>query len=377
MLRDLERLGIGNPRLLRSPYHINFLHIAGVANRLFVTPIFVPCDCDIDEINCLVITTSAGKSFRIGLYAGVPGSESPANTPLLLDSGNISAGVTGPIRASIPAGLRLNRGLNWLGLATEDNVMTYGVSSRLSFFDGGAYPTLDGVYYDMVGWGAPPNPFPAAGFTVDAAGTRVSYVMHVLRWLDKQQEDLGFPARLSHLGKRTYGNFGLGQHQFGFTYNDLDGVANRVFLAPFWAPKSVAVDEINWRVATASAGKSFRVGIYQGRPQLDTPEGAILLYDSGNVNATPVGGLRVLPPDIRIERGQAWFAIATEDAVMKTTTMSTMDQRMFFGGVAPMLDGCHYDLVGWGALTNPCPAVTHNVFGKWNFWAHLKDWLSP
>jgi len=138
-----------------------------------------------------------------------------------------------------------------------------------------------------------------------------------------------------------------------------NGVVNRVFLAPVWVPVRCTVDELVAYCNAASAGKNFRLGLYgRGTPNWETPLGAPLLAESGNI-AAAVGGLvyAIVPPVI-VPAGLVWLALATEDAVMQYSASGNAD--IFENSADPMMGGCHYLLGAWGALTNPCPAVTRN-----------------
>lgn len=57
-------------------------------------------------------------------------------------------------------------------------------------------------------------------------------------------------------------------------------------------------------------------------------------------------------PNLKVQTGLYWICLATEDAVQAFYRNS----GVLSGG--DVLTGCYYLLGAWGALTNPCPAVT-------------------
>lgn len=135
-----------------------------VANRVILTPVWVPEDLTLAELNAYCNTASAGRSMRLGVYGSITGentASTPAGLPLIGGSGNIAAAV-GTIRYTPVAALALFRGVNWFAIASEDNVMQFAREFNvLTYFNGGLATMLDGAYYDLGGWGALANPCPA------------------------------------------------------------------------------------------------------------------------------------------------------------------------------------------------------------------------
>ena len=152
------------------------------------------------------------------------------------------------------------------------------------------------------------------------------------------------------------------------------GVANRVFVTPIWVPWDCLIDELIARCQTASAGKSFRIGLYADSGVPTTPLGSALLVDSGDIPAV-VGPIRLsIPAGLYVKRGVVWFTLATEDAIM--AFLRTNANAVVVAGLTGMLDSCRYDLGGWGALTNPCPVLTRTTSAKLTCFVHVKNYWS-
>ena len=156
---------------------------------------------------------------------------------------------------------------------------------------------------------------------------------------------------------------------WGYGASTQIGTANRVFLCSLWVPKNCVIDEINIQCSTASAGKSFRIGLY-GPDTSNTPADLPLLTESGNI-AAAVGVIRYTAT-LSLQRGLYWLALSTEDATMAFLRQGSY--TFFTAGIAPMLEGCYYGLGGWGAFTNPCPAVTILSAARVACAIHIQSW---
>jgi hypothetical protein len=128
------------------------------------------------------------------------------------------------------------------------------------------------------------------------------------------------------------------------------GVALRVWLAPVWVPENCKVDQISAYIG--SGADRVRLGIYADNG--GTPYGGALLVDSGNINAYPDGvKTYAISPAVALPKGTVWVCVLTENNYMVFNRSA--NAVSYLGGV---MDGCYYALGAWGALTNPCPAVT-------------------
>jgi len=134
----------------------------------------------------------------------------------------------------------------------------------------------------------------------------------------------------------------------------VSGGANAVLLNPLWVPRALTVDEALFRCHVASAGQNFRVGINADNG--GTPTDGAVLFDSGNISASPARNITVPIPPLALTRGIVWVALATSDNVMQFIRDVT---QTFVAATAlfPMFEGCAYIMGAWGPLTNPCPAV--------------------
>jgi len=88
-----------------------------VANRFSTLPFFTPRTITVDRIAVHVTTADAGKSIRLGIYEDT--DFNPVD--LLLDAGEISAGATGVIAATIDQ--VLTKG-NWWLVCVSDGTPT-------------------------------------------------------------------------------------------------------------------------------------------------------------------------------------------------------------------------------------------------------------
>ncbi len=147
------------------------------------------------------------------------------------------------------------------------------------------------------------------------------------------------------------------------------GTAARVFMTPFWLARSVVVSRMSCQVTTVGgAGTFLRLGLYLDNGS--TPAGGALIVDSGNI-AADVLGIRTftLTTPVFIEAGIIWAALETQDGIVVFNRYS--GQPGFAEVGSERLSGGRYDRGGgFGALTDPCPAVTSDA--ATNFLARLR-----
>ncbi len=138
------------------------------------------------------------------------------------------------------------------------------------------------------------------------------------------------------------------------------GTAGRVFLTPIWLPRAVIVSRNTCQVTTAGGvGTFLRLGLY--RDIEGTPAGGALVVDSGNIAADSLG-VRVFTftNPVFLEAGMIWGALETQDAIVAFNRHSGQPGLTDVG--SERLAGGRYDRGGgFGALTDPCPAVTSDT----------------
>ncbi len=138
------------------------------------------------------------------------------------------------------------------------------------------------------------------------------------------------------------------------------GTAGRVFLTPFWLARAVIVSRIGCQVTTVGGvGTFLRLGLY--RDVEGTPATGALIVDSGNI-AADVLGIRTFTftNPVFLEAGIVWGALETQDAIVVFNRYS--GQPGFAEVGSERLSGGRYDRGGgFGALTDPCPAVTSDA----------------
>jgi hypothetical protein len=153
--------GFQSGRYYGYPGFVNGANTAMVANRLYVTPFYVPFATTFTKISVSISAGAAGKSIELGVYAnssGIPGA-------LEYDCGTISAAATGIIELT---GLSISLSAGWHFLAcasdgTPSIRMTNSTSSSVPWYgwDGSNIAAAGANVY--VGWtfsaGALPNPF--------------------------------------------------------------------------------------------------------------------------------------------------------------------------------------------------------------------------
>jgi hypothetical protein len=143
------------------------------------------------------------------------------------------------------------------------------------------------------------------------------------------------------------------------------GNVARVYLSPIWIPRAMTVSRLSLNIITAGgSGTFFRFGLYEDRGA--TPVGGNVLEDSGDLDAT-VTGVKTLTfaTPRKLARGWVWGFIETADAVIAFTASTVTNATLFSDVSSERLIGCYYDRGGgYGAPTNPCPAVTQSATGR-------------
>jgi len=124
----------------------------------------------------------------------------------------------------------------------------------------------------------------------------------------------------------------------------------RVYLIPVEVERKMTIDCICVPLSGTVAG-NMRVGVYADNAE--TPAGGALLVESASVaKAGTYRRQEVAIADLLIEAGLYWLAVQSDEA---TTILLAEHNAFAIGGT---LEGKQYDRGGgYGAFTNPCPAV--------------------
>jgi hypothetical protein len=180
LVRRRSRMRLGFPAVLFPVWGFGITAQAGSVNRVHLHPIWIPCDCIVDQIGARCTTASAGNNFRLGLYGQgtVPGS--PTGARLLAQSGDIAAAV-GNLVFTLATPVRVPRGIAWVALSTQDAVMNFGRggTTTTALFAGTLTANWDGCYYDLGGWGVLDNICPA---TPTSTTAKFGCFIHLLSW---------------------------------------------------------------------------------------------------------------------------------------------------------------------------------------------------
>lgn len=147
----------------------------------------------------------------------------------------------------------------------------------------------------------------------------------------------------------------------GMSFATQAGTAGRVFLTRLWLPRSMVISRITCTTTTSGgAGTFLRLGLYKDNGE--TPNGAVLLEDSGDIAADGAAGIRTftLAKPRYLEAGTFWIALETQDAIVVFRRYSAITEFLEVG--SETVGGCRYDRGGgYGALTDPCPAVVADI----------------
>jgi len=172
----LAETRLGNPYYLKSWWDISSSSQNGLAFRVWLTPLWVPRKLTVDAFISRITTFSAGMRFRQCMYADNGGT--PQGGALLFDSGDILSAANTTFRTAF-ASIQLPRGIVWVGLATEDAVMTFvrGVTNLIMLPAGSSQPMMEGARFNMGAWGAPTNPCPAVASDPAA---RPAVLLHIV-----------------------------------------------------------------------------------------------------------------------------------------------------------------------------------------------------
>lgn len=140
---------------------------------------------------------------------------------------------------------------------------------------------------------------------------------------------------------------------FNFNCNfSLTVVTARVYLTPIQVPVRMTVEAIAAAMVGTSAGNRI-AGIYKDNG--NTPVGGALVVESAS--DAKVGTYQrdeISIADTQVEPGIYWLAYESDEA----TSILMSDAAGFT--VGGTLQNCYYDRGGgYGALTNPCPAITN------------------
>lgn len=330
---------------------------------VMMCPIQVPTKVRVTHF-CLepTIAGGVGTLFRCGIYGRNWTVPTPEGANLLWDSGDQDANVTGDVSIPVDPLLVLWPSVYWVAVVSNSNASRF----RSWDFHEVFRDQRDGCEYTLAAWGSLSNPCPAV--VVDyAVSVKVGLLVETIKSVEEFLTPSIFkntpPQRVSikrHLSA-------VESSLVHATATITAAVANRVFLVPLQVMRQIRVEEVGISLFVAGgAGTNLRVGIYDKEVvTADSSTGARLLWDSGNQDANFPGprSYAVNPPLI-LRPGLYWGAITFDNAVAQFFRWGF--QYVFNSE----LNGCRYDMVGWGAFTDPCPAVVQDFLGatKMLFW---------
>jgi hypothetical protein len=133
---------------LQSQFGLGNGNQQGVADRIWLVPIFVPCAGEITSINFNLNTGSAGTSIGVGVYAD--NGMTPVGGSLLYST---TASADSAIAVSVAPNLFINgKSWVWVGLQTYDTTVKFdtGMYATL-FYNGSSTPNMDGCYFTNTG----------------------------------------------------------------------------------------------------------------------------------------------------------------------------------------------------------------------------------
>jgi len=172
----LAETRLGNANYLHSWWGISTSSVNAGVDRVCLTPLWIPRKLTVDAIISRITVASALMNFRQCIYADNGGT--PQGGALLFDSGDILSAANTAFRTAF-APIQLPRGLVWVGIATQDGVITFIRALNVSTWmpAGSAQPMMDSCFYTMGGWGALTNPCPVV--TQDSTA-RPSILLHIV-----------------------------------------------------------------------------------------------------------------------------------------------------------------------------------------------------
>lgn len=148
----------------------------------------------------------------------------------------------------------------------------------------------------------------------------------------------------------------LKPHQSGIADTSETFVVGRVMAAMFDIPVTAMLDGVAYVVGATAAG-NVRVGIYGplASRTTDTCEAAPLLVESASTAQDGINTPQLITFTATLAEAGVYYA-ALEGSDVTGTYMRLIDQSQ-----APGVLTAYYDRAGgYGALTNPCPAVTES-----------------
>ena len=130
------------------------------------------------------------------------------------------------------------------------------------------------------------------------------------------------------------------------------GAAGRVWLPPIDVPWPVIIDRIIYQVGATSAG-NVRLGLYREGATADSPAGGVLVVESASVAQSTAYYLQMVTIAATVlTPGQYFVGIQGSDD-SGTFEWSRDDASLL---------SQWYDVAGgYGAFTDPCPAITKGL----------------
>jgi len=125
--------------------------------------------------------------------------------------------------------------------------------------------------------------------------------------------------------------------------------AGRIYLAPIDVPRPVTIDRIIYQVGGVQAG-NVRLGVYREGATADSSVGADLVVESASVAQAAANYIQMVTvADTILTPGQYFPAIQGDNAT------GTFYKSYGYPGLAI---GYYNRAGGYGAFTDPCPALT-------------------
>lgn len=147
-----------------------------------------------------------------------------------------------------------------------------------------------------------------------------------------------------------YFRYIFGHYAVGPVREETFASAGRVFIAPIQVLAPCRIDRIYYHVAGVSGG-NIRVGLYEEGGAADSPVGGSLVVESASVGMAGATRVQfVTIAETTLTKG-LYFTALQGDTVGSKFRAWREDQQQFC---------VRYDIGGYGAFTDPCPAVvTH------------------